>query len=302
MGASLAEIIRARRVVRGMERQDLAAAVGCDVRTVRRWESGCRPLTRHMPALRQALGIPLEEMDRIMLALLREQDGRLRIEGSEFLDSRGLSHRWLADTLLAMDRRLIDDHPILGVHDPDQWAPIFAALPDGWRLLTHRGRIVGDWQFVPLAPVVHDALRDGRLRDAEIRLDHLVTADLPGEFDIYGSALVLGPGYRQGKGMVMLLRSLCDRFCQLASRGVRIRRIGATAWTPQSVLLCQRLGMTPAGPAYNGPRVFFESVIEALIDPIGLSEHARLKAVHAVPVSSHPTGDFRNGGAEGGAG
>ncbi|MGY6409628.1 MAG: helix-turn-helix domain-containing protein [Alkalilacustris sp.] len=163
MGVSLAEIIRARRIVRGMERQDLAAEVGCDVRTVRRWESGCRPLTRYMPALRAALDIPIEEMDQIMLAMLQQKDGQLRIEGPKFLEARGLSCWWLAETLLAMDRRLIGDHPTLGVHEPDQWAEVFESLPDSWRLLTHRGEIVGNWQFVPLAQGLHDEIRDGRL-------------------------------------------------------------------------------------------------------------------------------------------
>ena len=280
MGTVLAEIIRARRVVRGMERQDLAAAVGCDVRTVRRWENGSRPLTRHMPALRQALEIPIEEMDRIMLALLRDRDGRLRIEGPEFLEARGLSHGWLAETLLAMDRRLIDDHPTLGVHDPEQWAPVFEALPDSWRLLTHRGKIVGNWHFVPLAPGVHDEMRAGRLHDSEIHLDHLASLDLPGTFDINVTALILEPASRQGKGLVMLLRSLCDQLCQLAGRGIHIRRIGAIAWTPQSVLLCRRLGMRPVSNMRNGAGIFFEAGIETLSDPLGLSEYAQLRTLH----------------------
>lgn len=281
MGASLAEIIRARRVVRGMERQDLAAAVGCDVRTVRRWESGCRPLTRHMPALREALDIPIEEMDRIMLALLRDRDGRLRIEGPEFLEARGLSHGWLAETLLAMDRRLIDDHPTLGVHDPEQWAPVFEALPDSWRLLTHRGEIVGNWHFVPLAPGVHDEMRSGRLRDSEIHLDHLVSLDLPGTFDINVTALVLEPAYRQGKGLVMLLRSLCDQLCQLAGRGIQVGRIGAIAWTPQSLLLCRRLGMRPVGTATHHRGAFFEAGIADLTDSISIPEAGRLLRLQA---------------------
>ena len=289
MGASLAEIIRARRVVRGMERQDLAAMVGCDVRTVRRWESGCRPLTRHMPALREALGIPIEEMDRIMLALLRDRDGRLRIEGPEFLEARGLSHGWLAETLLAMDRRLIDDDPTLGVHDPEQWAPVFEALPDSWRLLTHRGEIVGNWHFIPLAPGVHDEMRAGRLRDSEIHLDHLASLDLPGTFDINVTALVLEPAFRQGKGLVMLLRSLCDQLCQLAGRGIQISRIGAIAWTPQSLLLCRRLGMRPVGNATNHRGAFFEAGIADLADPVSLPEVSHLLRLHANKMSGNKT-------------
>ena len=304
MGASLAEIIRARRVVRGMERQDLAAAVGCDVRTVRRWESGCRPLTRHMPALRKALDIPLDEMDRIMLALLRDSDGRMRIEGPEFLQTRGLSHEWLAEALLAMDRRLIDDHPTLGVHDPEQWAPVFEALPDSWRLLTHRGEIVGNWHFVPLAPGVHEAMRAGRMRESEIRLDHLASLDLPGAFDINVTALVLEPAYRQGSGLVMLLRSLCDRLCKLAGRGIHVGRVGAIAWTPASVLLCRRLGMTPVRNMGNDHGLFFEAGIDALQDPLGLTEFTRLRKLHRPECceamqargDAHGDGEARSGG------
>ena len=272
MGASLAEIIRARRIVRGMERQDLATTVGCDVRTVRRWESGSRPLTRHIPALRAALGIPIEEMDRIMLDLIRDRDGGLRIEGPEFLQARGLSHRWLAETLLEMDRRLIDTHPALGVHDPDQWAPIFAALPDSWRLLTHRGNVVGNWQFVPLAPGMHDAMRAGRLLESEIRLDHLVSLDLPGEYDVNITAIVIEPDHRHGPGLVSLLRSLAEQFCHLAGRGVRVSRIGANAWTPESVLLCRRPGMRPVGKVSNDRGIFFEASLSSVPDPLVLTE------------------------------
>ena len=288
MSVNLAQIIRARRVVRGMGRQDLASAVGCDVRTVRRWECGSRPLTRHMPALREALGISLEEMDRIMLSMLRNGGQQLRIEGPEFLEARGLSHRWLAATLLAMDRRLIDDEPTFGVHDPDKWAPVFEALPDSWRLLTYRSEIVGNWQFVPLAPGLHDESRAGRLNDSDIRLDHLATLDLPGKFDINITALVLETAYRHGKGLMMLLRSLCERFCHLAICGIHIRRIDAVPWIPRSVLLCRRSRMEPVRTIKNRHSVFFEAAVEALTDPLSLPEYARLKAIHEISVPSSP--------------
>ncbi len=280
MRVSLAEIIRARRIVRGMERKDLAAAVGCDVRTVRRWESGSRPLTRHMPALRKALEIPVEEMDRIMLEVISDRNGGLRIDGTGFLEERSLSYRWLVETLLAMDRRLIDSHPALGVHNPDQWAPIFEAQPDTWRILTHHGQIVGNWQFVPIAPRVHDELRSGRLSDSQICLDHLVSLELPGEYDVNITALVLEPAYRQGKALIMLLRSLCAQFCQLTNRGLRAKRIGAMAWTPQSVLLCQRLGLKPVSNSNNNPGIFFEAGIETLNNPLGFPEYAHFKKLH----------------------
>ena len=284
MSASLADIIRARRVVRGMERQDLASAVGCDVRTVRRWECGSRPLTRHMPALREALGISLEEMDRIMLSMLRNGGQQLRIEGPEFLEARGLSHGWLAETLLAMDRRLISDHPALGVHEPEQWAPVFRALPDTWRVLTHRGEIVGNWHFTPLPPGALDEMSAGRLLESQIRLEHLVTLDLPGRVDINVTALVIEPAYRQGRGLILLLQSLCAQLCHLARNGVRFGRIGAIASTPQSVPLCRRLGMEPVRDMGNGLGIFFEGRIRTLRDPLGLSEYARLQALHFPPL------------------
>lgn len=280
MGATLAEIIRARRMVRGMERQHLAEAVGCDVRTVRRWESGSRPLTRHLPALREALGIPMQEMDRIILSMLRDGDGALRIEGPEFLEARGLSHEWLAETLLAMDRRLIDTHPALGVHDPDQWAPVFQALPATWRVLTHRGQIVGNSHFLPLLPGVHAQMRAGRLRDADIRLDHLSTLDLPGECDLHITALVMEPAYRQGRGLVMLLRALFEQLFQLAERDIFFATAGATAWTPQAELLCHRLGMRPVSKVTNERGIFFEARMVDLPDSLGLPEISRLVALY----------------------
>ncbi|TVP75557.1 MAG: helix-turn-helix domain-containing protein [Puniceicoccaceae bacterium] len=286
MSVNLAQIIRARRSVRGLERQDLAAAIGCDVRTVRRWESGSLPRSRHLPALRAALGIPLDEMDRIMLELIR--DGDLRIEGPEFLEARGLSHGWLAETLLAMDRRLIDIHPALGVHDPDQWAPVFEALPNCWRLLTHRGEIIGNWQFVPLAPGIQEEMRAGRVLDSQIRLDHLVTLDLPGEFDMNVTAMVLEPSYRMGKGLVMLLRSFLEQVCELAHRKVFFSSISANAWTPEAILLCQRLGMHASGKVTNERGVFFETTVADLPNSLGFPEVSRLVECYHTIVARPP--------------
>ena len=288
MGASLAEVIRARRIVRGMERQDLAAAVGCDVRTVRRWESGSRPLTRHMPALREVLEIPIEEMDRIMLRLIRNRDGGLRIEGPEFLEARGLSHRWLAETLLDMDRRLIGTDPILGVHDPERWESIFEALPDSWRMLVQDERVVGYWHFAPLEPALYDRLGSGCLAEARLRMDHLASLDLPGNLDVNVTSLVIEPSFRQGQGIPMLIRSFCDRLCDLAGRGVRFGRIGAIAWTPQSNLLCRRLGMHPVRTVGNERAIFFEANVLDLTDPLGLSEYDALKTLLKV---EHPAAE-----------
>lgn len=218
-----------------------------------------------------------------MLDLMRDRGGDLRIEGPEFLLARGLTHGWLAETLLAMDRRLIDTHPCLGVHDPAQWAPVFAALPATWRLLTHRGTIVGNWHFLPLAPGVHDEMRAGRLLDSQLGLEHLTTLDLPGRCDINVTALVLEPAWRDGNGLIMLLRSLCAQLCHLAGSGIHFDRIGAIAWTPQSVLLCRRLGMQAVRGIGDGGGVFFEAQIHALTDPIGLPEYAELRTLHEPP-------------------
>lgn len=276
MSATLAQLIRARRIVRGMERQDLATAVGCDVRTVRRWESGSRPLTRHVPALREALDIPIEEMDRIMLELVRNREGGLRIEGVEFLEERGLSHAWLAETLLAMDRRLIGAGTALGAPNPEHWAPIFTALPDTWRLLTHEGRIVGNWHFLPLAPSVFEQVRASRLRDDELRLEHLTTLDFPATLELYLAALILEPRYRRGTGFVMMLRSLGARLGALAEHGIHFSRIGALACTPEAILLCRRMRMNRISCGTNGTPQFFEARLTSLHDPLQLPEYKRM--------------------------
>ena len=62
MGASLAEVIRACLIVRGMERQNLAAGVGCSATTVR--TPGERKYTRYAPetglprVVRHPAGLP----------------------------------------------------------------------------------------------------------------------------------------------------------------------------------------------------------------------------------------------------
>lgn len=281
MDASLAEIIRARRIVRGMDRRDLAAAVGCDVRTVRRWECGSQPHTRHIPALREALDIPLKEMDRIVIRMLRERSDGLQIEGPEFLTKRGHSYSWLVETLLEMDRRLIASDPTASIQDANRWIPVFQALPDTWRLLTIRDKIVGNWQFLPLAPGVHDEICAGRLTEADLSLDHLVCLDLPGELDIYISALVVEPAYRQGQGLVMLFRSLSEKLNELSFRGIRFQRVSAIAWTPQSRLLCKRLGMQAVRNFGIDSGTVFATTMDRLNDPLRPPSFNENRRTHA---------------------
>ena len=283
MSANLAEIIRARRTVRGMQRQDLAAVVGCDVRTVRRWENGSRPLARHIPVLREALDIPIQEMDRIILETIRDQNGGLRIEGGEYLRERGLSHRWLAETLLAQDKRLIGTSSTIGVQDPDQWASIFEALPDSWRLLTCRDEIIGNWHYLPTIPGVVEELRTGRLLDGDLRLEHATSLDLPGTLEIYFTALTLEGEFRRTTAIMMMLRSIVASLIQLAERGIYFSRITALACTPQAILLCQRLGMKDTvNTSIVAPR-FFEGPLTALSNSLNFPEFEQLRNHYSSP-------------------
>ena len=59
MTATLASVIRARRLVRGIEQTALAASIGCDPRSVARWEAGELPSARHMTGLRAALDLTI---------------------------------------------------------------------------------------------------------------------------------------------------------------------------------------------------------------------------------------------------
>jgi transcriptional regulator with XRE-family HTH domain len=252
MNETLAEIIRARRLVRGMEREDLAAAVGCDARSIMRWESGAQPSARHLLRLREILDISIDLMDELVLTAVSTVDHRLKVRGSREIAHIGWSLRHTLAEMLALDLRSI---PIQGTRHEgtlEGWLPVLEALPDTWRILTRAQSVVGSWHVVPLTPSATERLRKGVLIDSEITLADVETLDLPGCVNMLICAFVLDHAERTPEAFRLLFESMLDFFTRLADREVFLDRILAATWTPTSQLLCRRLGFVEAGALTEG--------------------------------------------------
>lgn len=266
-----ADTIRARRMSRGLEREDLAQLIGCDVRSIRRWEGGGLPQARYIPPLRAALDLTIEQVDALLLARLGGDKLQYRIEGMGYLERLGLSLDTLLNCLIALDRRLIGDSASLGEDEGAKWVPIFESLPDSWRLLTLNDRIIGNWHFVPLDQDVYAQCRAGTITDSDLCLEHVQSLDLPGVHNMYVAALLLEPTHHDGRALRLLLQTFCQRLSALAAREVYFDHVCASAWTPASIVLCRRLGMFPCGRVHDECVEVFEGmmvdVLEAMMIP-----------------------------------
>lgn len=270
MRSRLADTIRARRMSRGLGREELARLVRCDVRSIRRWEGGGLPQARYIPALREALDLSIEQVDALLLAEIGGEVPLYRIEDFGYARRLGLGFHTLLERLIELDRRLVGSDAALGVDGTAQWVPIFEALPDSWRLLTVDDAIVGNWHFVPLDPKVYARCRTGDVTDADLRLDHLRSLDLPGVHDMYVAALLLEPAHQDGRTLRLLLDAFCHRLSVLAGREVYFDRVCASAWTAASTVLCRRLGMRPVGRVRGGKVEIFEATMPEILAAINL--------------------------------
>lgn len=247
MSSCLSYVIKSRRIVRGLEQADLGNAIGCDVRSVARWENGDLPSARHMIGLRRALDITVEEMDELVLDHVTNGDTNLRIEDKSAL----ARHRWTYGDLVG---RVLDlERKTIGVSDPrycgnlDAVTDIFSANPDSWRVLTRGNAVVGVWNILPLGPLAYDDIRSGLRGDGEVSLRDIETLELPGTIDVVLSSMAIDESIRTPKAFALLMRSLLSVTCSLATRGVVLRSICVHAWNPKMVPLCRRLAFREVG-------------------------------------------------------
>ena len=253
MTATLASVIRARRLVRGIEQAALAASIGCDPRSVARWETGELPSARHMTGLRAALDLTITEMDALVLAHVAGDGTRMRGEGPGILDRVGWSYGDLLDRVLDLELRATGIEGARFNGTSATWSAIFEALPESWRVLTRGDRVVGVWHLVPLRPPAYAAFRAGRLADGDIGTDDIETLDLPGAFDATLCSVAIDRSVRSPRTFALLVSSLLEVVTGFADRGIELRSICAQAWTPSVMLLCRRLGFQEVATLIDAP-------------------------------------------------
>lgn len=247
MAQRLGDVIRARRAVRGYDREKLAELINCDVGTIGRWERYERPAIHYLVPIREVLDIPIELMDELVLEAMTREENGLRIEGPSFLERVEIDYVQLARELIALDYRTIGHEEEAFEGEAEQWAEVFEALPDTWRLLTKGREIVGNWQFTPLKPDAFAAAKDGSLLDSEISLDNIDDMQFPCVCNAYVPAVICDGQYRVGRSFKNLFDSMFEVLTKLAVNEVFLNEVCVAAWSPASVKLSERLGLRKVG-------------------------------------------------------
>lgn len=247
MSLCLSYVIKSRRIVRGLEQADLAFEVGCDVRSVARWESGDLPSARHMVNLRQVLGITVAEMDELVLKHVMSGNGNLQFEGQSALAKYNWTYHDLVDRVLELERKTIGVSDSRYSGTPEVVSELFAANPDSWRVLITGNEVVGVWNILPLSPLAYDDIRSGRRGDGEISLRDIETLDLPCTVDAVLASIAIDQSIQTPRAFALLMRSLLSVMCSMASRGVNLRSICTHAWNAKMIPMCRRLEFQEVG-------------------------------------------------------
>jgi len=247
--------LKARRDARGLSQEEAGELLSVDKDTISRWERGKnRPSGPSLiESLKREYAISQPELDDwfaewAINAL--ESDNQYFIRGYEYLAAAGIDEDELLGRLIAIDAALVPRLTFLDEGSVEQWAPIFQSSPFSWRLLTWGDQIVGYWHYVYLKEEYFSQVKQGTLRDSEIRISML---DYPSLVDktkshkmyiimigVHGSHQHLGPGSK-------LVRSLVTEIARSAANGQFVSEFVAVAYTPQGITLCSDFGMTLVG-------------------------------------------------------
>lgn len=248
MHLRLGNLIRARRRVRGLTVEDLAARIDCETSTVRRWErDGVVPAARYMLALREVLDIPLTLMDEACLAAMSPARPILRIESEDYLRRTGKNYATLLADIIDFDIRTFGITDVSDEGTIEQWAPIHQLMPETWRLLTLGDRIVGNWHIVPLDDASFARAKCGAMRDGDITIDAVALISFPGFYNAYLSSFALDGPYRHGRPFQMLIESLLDCLSRFAADGIFFREFVTPGFTVEGRKLLERLGFERIG-------------------------------------------------------
>ncbi len=257
--------IAGRREARGLTQMDLAEMLEVDAASVHRWERGqARPRRPAViRALMAELGFSQAELDRLYVDWIGGrmlEPGRFRVEGCAYLQRVGMDEYDLLDRLLEIDTQMIPGLAMADCGDAEQWVPLFHALPDCWRLVTCDDRVAGYWQYLVVDDACSRLIGEGRLRDSQFVLEHLVSPlPITGAETYHGYLVAIGmdQAYANPTSEMLLLRSLMTHFGDLARQGVFFATIHTRAFTHFGADLARRLGFAPVPGCVEGPGRLF---------------------------------------------
>lgn len=133
----------------------------------------------------------------------------------------------------------------------DVFLPIYETYRDHWAAIICAGQMVAKWTLPFLLPEDEALFRAGRLIEAEMSVERLRRAILPGTYFGYCPALIVRPGHEAAG--VLLMSSFVSFLETLAERDVLLHGMGTISVTPGGAQICQDLGMSRLGSHVLNP-------------------------------------------------
>jgi transcriptional regulator with XRE-family HTH domain len=218
--------IKSRRESKGWTRETLAEKLGCDPKSVQRWETGGVKLNvGNIIALKKVLGFTEVE---IRYYRSEQFSAQLRTKSfGEYIADGQLNELEIKTSEIA------DQYPIphLEGNDygtKDKWLQIFGNSPDtGIVILNHQELILGYWLFVFVSSSTYENGLAGRNINRDIAIEDLIVPILPGEYDVYFVDLFTRDGYESPALSRALLNSFTQKLVEYARYGIFIKRMCA---------------------------------------------------------------------------
>ena len=129
--------------------------------------------------------------------------------------------------------------------DIDVFLPIYETFRDHWGGIMLGNRMVAKWALPFLLPEQEARFRAGQLIEAELSVDLIRRAILPGSYFGYCPALIIRPGHEGASSLLLssFVRSLDD----LAESDVLLHGLGSVSVSPSGAQICKDLGMVRLG-------------------------------------------------------
>ncbi len=288
---ALGAAIRAARSARGLSREGLGAQLGgVHPDTIGAWERGdWLPGPQNVRLLARMLELPADRLEQLLVCP-GGADSRPPLADRPY--SAGwrdvLAWGWTAHDLL--DHLLALDGEALGQRPPaeavpalvDYWAPIYAQVPECWRLVCAQpGHVVANWTILPLTGDAYAAYRSGERPETELGLDQLDLLVMPGLYRAVVVDFVIRPAWTTAGVRILLFRSLLRALADLARLGIYFEELAAQPCTVAGKGLCRSLGMSRIGGTRHDPGAdVFVLPLVPLPAALPLARDAELSALY----------------------
>lgn len=116
--------------------------------------------------------------------------------------------------------------------------------------------VVGYINFSSVTESTYEKMRTGLMLDVEIPSSEIVNYDKSGLYDAYLSSILLKREYRGKRYSTLMLQKLAEVLCELAERGIFIRRIVADVISKVGGIVCSKFGFKQIGESNHSSRIF----------------------------------------------